>query len=638
MNTISGSDCAADNSCSCSNRPSWLETTQKPARIISYLFGAILFTSGLLMPLQGTAEFAVYFTVYLIFGGRVLLRAGRNIASGKVFDENFLMALATVGAFAIGEYPEGVAVMIFYQAGEYLQDYAVGRSRTSIQKLMDIRPDYARVIKNDQIVKLSPDRVPVGVTISVQPGERIPLDGKIVSGKSNLDLSALTGEFMPREVEMGDDVLSGSINKSGLLLIKVTKEYRQSTVSRILALVENAAARKAKTEKFITRFAAYYTPAVVGIAFVVAFIPPILFTGAVLSDWVYRALVFLVISCPCALVISIPLGFFGGIGGASRKGILVKGGNYLEALSQVDTVIFDKTGTLTRGEFEIDSLHPDNGFSEKGLLAYASIAANFSSHPVARSILKARHVKLDQGKVLQYHEISGRGVSLDYAGERILMGSRKLFEEESIEYKKNNSAGVQVYVAVNGIFAGSIGFSDQLKDDALNAIKLLRKMGIKNIAMLSGDRQHVARAIGSKLGLDHVFAELLPDQKVEMIEKLQQEKKTNKKHAFVGDGINDAPSLARADIGIAMGGVGSDAAIEAADIVLMTDQPSKLAEAIEIARKTKAIVIQNIALALGIKAIIMAFGLFDLASMWEAVFADVGVALLAVFNSMRALK
>ena len=638
MNTISGSDCAAESSCRCSNRPSWLETTKKPARIISYLFGAILFISGLLMSLQGTAEFAVYFTAYLIFGGGVLLRAGRNIAVGKVFDENFLMALATVGAFAIGEYPEGVAVMVFYQAGEYLQDHAVGRSRSSIRNLMDIRPDYARVRKNDQTIKVAPEQVSVGTKISVQPGERIPLDGKIVSGSSTLDLSALTGESLPKEVEQGDDVLSGSINKSGLLLIRVNREYRQSTVSRILALVENAAARKAQTEKFITRFAAYYTPAVVGIAFVIAFIPPLFLTGAELSEWVYRALIFLVISCPCALIISIPLGFFGGIGGASRKGILVKGGNYLEALSQVDTVIFDKTGTLTRGEFEIDSLYPVNGFSEKSLLAYAFIAANFSSHPVARSILKARDADLDQGKVSQYHEIPGRGVFLDYDDERILMGSSKMFEEEGLDYENHDSEGAQVHVAVNGVFAGTIGFSDQLKEDALDAVNLLKKMGIKNVAMLSGDRQHVAEAIGSELGLDQVFAGLLPDQKVEMIEKLEQEKKTNKKHAFVGDGINDAPSLARADIGIAMGGVGSDAAIEAADIVLMTGQPSKLAEAIGVACKTRAIVIQNIVLALGIKAIIMTFGLFGLASMWEAVFADVGVALLAVFNSMRALK
>lgn len=638
MSMISSSECAADSSCKCSNRSSWLEAIRNPVKLISYLLGALLFLSGLIYPLQGLAEFLVYFSAYLIFGGGVLLRAGRNAASGKIFDENFLMALATVGAFIIGEYPEGVAVMIFYQAGEYLQDHAVGRSRASIRELMDIRPDFARVKEDDQTITLSPEQVSVGAIISVQPGERIPLDGKIVSGSSTLDLSALTGESLPREVDPGDEVLSGSVNKSGLLLIRVAREYRESTISRILSLVEHAAERKAKTEKFITRFAAYYTPAVVGAAFLIAFIPPLLLTGAELSEWVYRALVFLVISCPCALIISIPLGFFGGIGGASGKGILVKGGNYLEALSQVDTVIFDKTGTLTRGEFNIDGLYPADGFSEEELLANAAIAAHYSSHPISRSILKMHNADIDQSRVRQYQEIAGRGISLDYNGERILMGSRKLFEEKDIACNDHCSNGAQIHVAVDGTYTGSISFSDQLKDDALNAIELLRKMGIKTISMLSGDKQQVAEAIGSKLGLDQVYGELLPDQKVQMIEKLEQEKITSKKHAFVGDGINDAPSLARADIGIAMGGVGLDAAIEAADIVLMTGQPSKLAEAIGVARKTRAIVIQNIILALGIKAIIMTFGLFGLASMWEAVFADVGVALLAVLNSMRALK
>ena len=638
MSMISSSECAVDSGCRCSNQPSWLETFKKPLKLLSYIFGALIFLSGLIFSLQGFFEFIIFFTAYLIFGGAVLLRAGRNIISGKIFDENFLMALATVGAFTIGEYPEGVAVMIFYQAGDFLQDHAVGRSRASIRKLMDIRPDYARVRENDRTIMLSPDQVSVGAIISVQPGERVPLDGAIVSGSSALDLSALTGESLPREVEPGDEVLSGSINKSGLLLIRVAREFRESTVSRILSLVENASERKAKTEKFITRFAGYYTPAVVGAALLIAFIPPLLLTGADLSQWVYRALVFLVISCPCALIISIPLGFFGGIGGASRKGILVKGGNYLEALSQVDTVIFDKTGTLTRGEFSIDSLYPAEGFSEEELLDYAAIAAHYSSHPIARSILKIRDADIDQSRVRQYHEIAGRGVSLDYSSERIVMGSRKLFEEENIAYKDQYSNGAQIYVAVDGAYAGSISFSDQLKDDAQSAINLLRKMGIKTTIMLSGDKQHVAEAIGRKLGLDQVFAGLLPDQKVEMIDRLEQEKTNSKKHVFVGDGINDAPSLARADIGIAMGGVGSDAAIEAADIVLMTGQPSKLAEAIGVARKTRAIVIQNIIMALGIKAVIMTFGLVGLASMWEAVFADVGVALLAVVNSMRALK
>lgn len=627
-----------EQNCDC-NPTLNLNIIAKPSRLILFIFGASLFFAGVLLPLPALAEFFIFGSAYLVFGGGVLLRAARNIAAGKVFDENFLMAIATLGAFAIGEYPEGVAVMVFYQVGEAFQDHAVKRSRSSIQKLMDIRPEYANLNEGVRTRKVLPENVNVGDIIYVAPGERVPLDGVITDGSSALDLTALTGESFPRDVARGEEVLSGSVNKTGLLKIRVTKLYSESTVSRILHMVENATNRKAKTERFITRFAAYYTPFVVLAALMLALIPPIFVPGEELSVWVYRALVFLVISCPCALVISIPLGFFGGIGGASKKGILVKGGNYLEALSSADTVIFDKTGTLTQGTFTVFKIDPVDRYSEEDLLLFGAAAAYYSSHPVAKSILKMRDNAVCESDLEDYLEYPGQGVGVSYRGQIILMGNVKLMQMHQVALpEEGNDLYMKVYLAINGSYAGAISVGDELKEDASEAVWLLRKLGMKNIVMLSGDRRDIAEEIGRKLALDKVYAELLPDQKVALVEKLDKEKVRGKKHIYVGDGINDAPSLARADIGVAVGGVGSDAAIEAADMVLMTGQPTKLVEAIKVARKTKAIVIQNIVLALGIKAVIMGFGLFGLASMWEAVFADVGVALLAVLNATRALR
>ncbi len=607
-------------------------------RIALYACGAILFLAGLALPLPQLPRFIVFLAAYLIFGGSVLLRALRNIAAGKVFDENFLMALATLGAFAIGEYPEGVAVMVFYQAGEGLQDHAVNRSRRSIEKLLDIRPDYAHLEQEGKTDTVSPEEVKVGDIIVVRPGERVPLDGRIVEGFSTIDLSALTGESLPRDIGVGEELLSGSINKTGLLRVRVGKEYSESTVNRILQLVENAAARKARTEKFITRFAAYYTPFVVLSAALLALIPPLVLPGEDFSTWAYRALIFLVISCPCALVISIPLGFFGGIGGASKRGILVKGGNYLEALSAADTVVFDKTGTLTRGAFTVTGVSPADGYREKDLLLFGAAAAYHSSHPVALSVLEQRKDDIDEVDLKDYHELTGQGVRVCYGGKDIIMGNAGLMTRNNITHREEDDADMRVHLAVDGSYAGSITVADELREDSFDAVAKLRKLGIKKIFMLTGDKRRVAEEIGNRLGLDGVFAELLPAQKVAIIEDLEKQKTTGGKIVFVGDGINDAPSLARADIGVAMGGVGSDAAVEAADIVLMTGRPSKLAEAIGVARKTRSIIVQNIILALGIKAAIMTLGVFGLASMWEAVFADVGVALLAVLNAMRAMR
>jgi Zn2+/Cd2+-exporting ATPase len=634
----SGSElCAYDSNCG-SDEPRKMEGLIKPFRISLYGAGVLFFLGGLFLPVEGIYKFIFFAAAYLVFGGTVLLKAARNIAVGKIFDENFLMAIATLGAFAIGEYPEGVAVMVFYQVGELLQDSAVDRSRRSISRLVDIRPDYANLKENDQVRKVSPEEVLPGAVIIIRPGERVPLDGVVVGGGSALDLSALTGESLPLDVTIGDEVLSGSVNKTGLLTVKVTSIFSDSTVNRILSLVENASARKARTEQFITRFAAYYTPAVVGAALLLAFVPPLVIPGQALATWAYRALVFLVISCPCALVISIPLGFFGGIGGASKKGILVKGGNYLEALSSVDTVIFDKTGTLTRGTFKVSSILPADGYSEEELLRFGAAAAFHSSHPVSVSILRASGNGVAGSDLESYTEFPGRGVEVSYRGKNVLMGSARLMDEKGIAYGGDSDKLTRVHLAVGGFYAGSITVADQLKEDALDAVRRLRELGVSKIVMLTGDKKQVAGEIGNQLGLDRVYAELLPDQKLEMIEKLERENITGKKHVFVGDGINDAPSLARAEIGVAMGGIASDAAIEAADIVLMTGQPSKLADAIVVARKTRRIVIQNIVLALGVKAVIMSLGILGLASMWAAVFADVGVALLAVLNALRAMK
>jgi Cd2+/Zn2+-exporting ATPase len=548
------------------------------------------------------------------------------------------MTIATIGAFAIGEYPEGAAVMIFYRVGEAFQEYAVGRSRRSISALMDIRPDYANLKTAAGLERVSPERVNIGDCIVVKPGEKIPLDGVVVEGFSALDTSALTGESLPRDVEKGSAVLSGSVNKSGLLTIEVSKPFGESTVSKILNLVQNAGSKKSRTENFITKFARYYTPAVVFSAAALALSPPLLIPGASFAEWINRALVFLVVSCPCALVISIPLSFFGGIGGASRNGILIKGSNYLEALTNVDTVVFDKTGTLTRGVFSVAKVVPAGEFTKEKLLRYAAHAESNSNHPIALSIRNAYGEALDAGMIGAYEEIAGKGVSVRIGEDRVLAGNAKLLETAKITVLPAEEPGTAVYLAVNGEYAGYIAISDELKADSQQAVTDLRAVGVKRIAMLTGDSKAVGEDIAGRIGLDTVYTELLPHQKVEYLEALEQGKSGSGKLVFVGDGINDAPVLARSDVGIAMGGVGSDAAIEAADVVLMTDEPSKIAGAIRIARKTRNIVWQNIVFALAVKGVILVMGALGMATMWEAVFGDVGVALIAVFNAMRVMK
>lgn len=601
-----------------------------------YLAGLILFAAGFFFAGSAFLKALLFGSAYLIFGGPVLLTAARNLVRGKVFDENFLMAIATLGAFVIGEYPEGVAVMIFYQLGELLQDNAVDRSRRSIESLVNIRPDYANLYQFNTTKKVDPAQVHPGELIIVRPGERIPLDGVVLKGCSSLDLSALTGEALPQDVAQGDEVLSGSVNLGGLLTVQVVSAYKESTVARILALVENAAAHKARTEEFITRFAAYYTPAVVFSALAIAFLPPMLLSGEELFSWVYRALVFLVISCPCALVISIPLGIFGGIGGASKRGILVKGGNYLEALGRAETVIFDKTGTLTEGRYVVEEVKPAAGFTAEELQNLAVLAARHSSHPVARAILNSYPGSVQEENLSDYHEEPGLGVRVNDHGRQVVMGNLKMLKSELKDDDLSEENETAVYLAVQGRYAGSITFSDQLKEDAVSAVEGLRQLGVKKIIMLSGDKLQVAEKVGHRLGLDQVHAGLLPDQKIEAIARLEEENSGKAGVVFVGDGINDAPALARAKIGVAMGKGAADAAVEAADIVLMAGRPSKLVEVIGIARKTNSIVRQNVVLALGIKGLIMALSLMGFASMWLAVFADVGVALLATLNATRA--
>lgn len=606
--------------------------------IFRLVIGTIIGGAGLFLPLDGIAELSVFLVAYLIIGGDIVWRACTNIVRGQVFDEHFLMAIATIGAFAISEYPEGVAVMLFYQIGELFQGAAVNRSRKSISSLMDIRPDYANVQKGQGLEKMSPEDVVIGDIIVIKPGEKVPLDGIVLEGKSSVDTSALTGESMPRDVEAGHDILSGFINKNGVLTVKVTKEFGQSTVARILELVQNASSRKAPTENFITKFARYYTPVVVIIAVLLAAVPPLLLEGATFSDWLYRALIFLVISCPCALVVSIPLGFFGGIGAASKAGILVKGSNYLEALNSVKYAVFDKTGTLTKGVFEVVAVHPANGYADRDVLKNAALAEVHSNHPIAESIRKAYEGKVSEADVNEYEEIPGHGISAIVGGAKILAGNHKLMVKEEIDFTVREETGTIVYVAVNTEFIGSLIISDQLKDDAAQAITALKKAGIKKTVMLTGDAAAVGRSVAKSLDIDEVYAELLPQDKVEQIEKLDAKKHAKEKILFVGDGINDTPVLARADVGMAMGGLGSDAAIEAADIVIMTDEPSKIATAILIAKKTRRIVWQNIVFALGVKAIFLLLGAFGIATMWEAVFSDVGVTLIAVLNAMRVLN
>ncbi len=604
--------------------------------IVMFATGATLFVAALFADNGSAYELPLFIAAYLLVGWEILYSAVRNMTRGSFFDENFLMSIATLGAFAIGEYPEGVAVMLFFRIGEFFQDMAVARSRRSISELMDIRPDYANLIVKGKSVKVDPNDVKIGDTIIVKPGEKVPLDGVVIEGNSSLDTSALTGEAVPKEVSAGDEILSGSINKTGLLTIMATKSFEGSAVSKILELVQNASDKKAKTENFITKFARYYTPFVVFAAMALAFLPPLFIEGALLSEWFGRALVFLVVSCPCALVVSIPLSFFGGIGGASRNGILVKGAAYLEALKAVDTVVFDKTGTLTKGVFALSSLTAANGFSEDKLLRYAAYAEHYSNHQVAAGVKKAYKERVNESVISLHEELSGYGVRAVVDGKTVLAGNAKLMQENSINFERSDEKESSVYVSIDGVFAGYMCVADELKEDSKRGIENLKALGIENIVMLTGDNEKTAQEIAQKLGIKSVHPGLLPHQKVEKLESIMHGAKG--KTLFVGDGINDAPSLARADIGVAMGGVGSDAAIEAADVVIMTDEISKVATAVKIARKTNAIVWQNIFFALGVKALIMAMGAYGTATLWEAVFADVGVALIAVLNATRALR
>lgn len=601
--------------------------------VLVYIFGIYEIATGS----ESSFSTVVFIVAYLIVGSDVLLKAIKNIGKGQIFDENFLMSIATVGALAIGESAEAVGVMVFYKLGEFLQAKAVGKSRKSIASLMEIRPDYANLKIGSEIKEVSPYDVEVGDIIIVKPGEKIPLDGVIVDGFSMVDTSALTGESLLREVGKGEDVLSGFINKNAVLTISVQKEFEESTVSKILDLVENASAKKSKTENFITRFSKYYTPIVVISALLIAIVPPVIIPGASFNDWFYRGLIFLVVSCPCALVLSIPLSFFSGIGYASKQGILIKGSSYLEALRNVDTVVFDKTGTLTKGVFDVTYIKPV-GISEDELLKYAAIAEINSNHPIAKSIVKHYKENVDLDKVNNYEEIAAHGIKVDYEGEHILAGNEKLMLSENIFFSKAKEVGTVVYIAVNKRYRGYIVISDTVKDDSKACIEGLKNIGIKETVMLTGDNQAVANDISEKLGLDKVYSNLLPTDKVDKLEELYDGRQENEKIAFVGDGINDAPVLARADVGIAMGGLGSDAAIEAADVVLMTDEPSNIVKAIKIAKKTNKIVWQNIVFALGVKVIVLILGAGGVATMWEAIFADVGVALIAVLNAMRVMK
>lgn len=631
-------ECSGCSCCATKGKEAVFAKNTDRLKLIGMGVGVILFAIAISVKFSFRVRLALYLLSFLLIGGEVLLRALRNILKGRVFDENFLMTTATIGAFAIGEFPEGVAVMLFYQIGEFFQELAVRRSRRSIAALMDIRPDFANLKIGDEIRRVSPDEVMVGNTIMIKPGEKVPLDGTVIEGRSTVDASALTGESVPKEVESGSKILSGSVNKNGLLVAEVTAEFSQSTVSKILDLMHNASIKKAPTENFITKFARYYTPAVVLIALIIALTPPLILPDAAIAEWINRALVFLVVSCPCALVLSIPLSFFGGIGCASRNGILIKGGNYLEALNNVDTVVFDKTGTLTKGVFRVTKVQRNGLISENDLLEYAALAESYSTHPIALSIQKAYGKELDANEISDYNEIAGLGVRVKVKGKTILAGNNRLMEQEAISYSGADLHGTVIHIAVDGSYAGFIVISDEIKSDSPKAIRELKIIGIKKLVMLTGDSRPVSEKVGKDLGLDEVHAELLPDHKVEKLEWLDQRKSPKGKLVFMGDGINDAPVLARADIGVAMGGVGSDAAIEAADVVLMTDEPSKLATAIKIAKKTRHIVSQNICLAFGIKGAVLLLGAGGIATMWEAVFADVGVALLAILNAMRVLK
>ena len=579
----------------------------------------------------------LYVIAYIIVGYDIVLKAVRNIFKGKVFDENFLMTVATIGAFCIGEFPEAVAVMLFYQIGELFQSYAVDRSRKSVASLMDIRPDYANVYREDEIERVDPDEVNIGEIILVKPGEKIPLDGIVVDGESMLNTQALTGESVPRKVTVNDEVLSGCINNDGILKIKVSKEFEESTVSKILDLVENASSRKSKSENFISKFAKYYTPIVVIVSVALAVIPPLVIKEALFSDWLYRALSFLVVSCPCALVISIPLSFFGGIGAASKIGVLIKGSNYLEALASAEIVVCDKTGTLTEGVFKVQKIDAI-GYSDDELLRYAAYAEGFSNHPISISLKQAYNKEINEKLVTETQEISGKGVLAKVDGKMVLVGNEKIMKEYNIKFQKSEETGTIVYVAINDEFAGTILIADKIKEDSYKAVKLFKNNNVRKVVMLTGDRDNISESVANELNLDEYHAELLPQDKVSWVEKLMTQKSSGGKLIFVGDGINDAPVLALSDIGVAMGGLGSDAAIEAADVVIMTDEPSKIANSVQISKKTMRIVKQNIVFAIAVKIGVLIFSAFGVSTMWEAVFADVGVSVLAIVNALRVLR
>lgn len=609
-----------------------------------FILGAIILAAAIFVPKNLFVPRLILFLIsYFTVGYDVLFKAVKNIKKGQIFDENFLMAIATLGAFAIKEFPEAVSVMLFYQIGEMFQDLAVGKSRKSITSLMNIRPDYANLKIEGEIKKVLPKEVKLGDIIVIKPGEKVALDGKITNGSSTFDTSALTGEAIPRTFEIGDEILSGFINTTNLVEIEVTKSFENSTISKILDLVQNASSKKSKTENFITKFARFYTPAVVIIALLIAILPMIFVKDAQFSTWLYRALIFLVVSCPCALVVSIPLGFFGGIGGASKNGILIKGANYLEALNNLETVVFDKTGTLTKGKFKVSEINVQNSkYTKDDLLKYAAIAESFSNHPIAQSIVleyEKNNKKLEKtdSSEFEFEEIAGHGVKVKYENNEILAGNLKLLKKENVEAAEKDAVGTVVYVAKDGKYLGNLIIADEIKEDAKKTVEELNNLGIKNVVMLTGDNRKIGENVASKLNISKVFTDLLPLGKVEKMEEFLKNKSTNGKVLFVGDGINDAPVLARSDIGVAMGGVGSDAAIEAADMIIMNDEPSKIVTALKIAKKTKKIVWQNIIFALGVKIIILVMGALGFATMWEAVFGDVGVALIAILNATRAL-
>lgn len=612
-------------------------TKKMKKKLIRIIISFILLVIAFILKLDNVIINDILFIIsYLIVGYDIILKALRNITRGKVFDENFLMTIATIGAFFIGEFPEAVAVMLFYQVGELFQSYAVDKSRKSVSELMDIRPDYANLYQNKKTERVDPNKVKVGDIILIKPGEKIPLDGIVVEGNSFLNTLALTGESMPRSVTEGDEVLSGCINNEGILKVKVTKKFGESTVSKILDLVENASSRKSKSENFISKFAKYYTPIVVIIAILLAFIPPLILDTN-FKTWIYRALSFLVVSCPCALVISIPLSFFGGIGASSKIGVLVKGSNYLEALANTEIVVCDKTGTLTEGIFKVQKVNAID-YSKEDLLKYTSYAENYSNHPIALSIKEAYGKDINEKLVTKTKELKGKGVIAKVDSKEVLVGNEKLMDEYNIDYKKSNDIGTIIYIAIDKKYAGSIIISDKIKDDAYKAVKEFRRNNVKKIVMLTGDREEISKKVSKELKLDNYYAELLPQDKVKKVESLMQEKDEDGKLVFIGDGINDAPVLALSDIGVAMGGLGSDAAIEAADIVIMTDEPSKLANAIKISKKTMQIVKENIVFAITVKILVLILSTIGIATMWAAVFADVGVSVIAIINALRILR